>query len=108
MLRRGSNHSAKYWRKVLQPVIDRYLHLDIPRYSRRDAAFAIPSLFSFLLKDKGFRYAIRIKANPVLMEKISHFMTRHVGRPSFKAIVFFHSFRYQAGSWDFSRRMQQR
>jgi|TARA_B100001964_G_scaffold50965_1_gene57503 hypothetical protein len=85
-------------------VIERYRHLDIPRFFRGDAAFAIPEMFCFL-EDERFKYAIRIKANAVLMEKISHIMTRPVGRPSFNPIVFYHSFQYQAGSWDCSRRI---
>lgn len=32
-------------------------------------------------------------------------MTRPIGRPSFKTIVFYYSFQYQAGSWDCSRRI---
>jgi len=104
MLRRGSNHSAKYWRKILQPVIDRYRYLNIPRFFRGDAAFSIPELFC-LLEEEGFKYAIRIKSNAILMKKISHLMTRPIGRPSFKPIVFYYSFQYQAGSWDSSRRI---
>ena len=32
-------------------------------------------------------------------------MTRPVGRPSLKPKVFYHSFMYQAGSWDRPRRV---
>jgi len=34
MLRRGNHASAKYWRRVLLPVIERYRHLDIPKFFR--------------------------------------------------------------------------
>jgi hypothetical protein len=51
------------------------------------------------------RYAIRIKANAVLERKIAHLLRRPVGRPSHKAKVFYHSFRYRAGSWDCARRV---
>ena len=50
MLRRGNKASAKYWRKVLLPVIERYRHLDIPKFFRGDAAFAIPALYRVLEK----------------------------------------------------------
>ncbi len=43
MLRRGNHASAKFWRRVLLPVIDRYRHLDIPKFFRGDAAFANPA-----------------------------------------------------------------
>lgn len=42
MLRRGNKASAKYWRRVLLPVIERYRQCDIPKFFRGDAAFAIP------------------------------------------------------------------
>ena len=45
MLRRGNNASAKFWRRVLLPVIERYRHLDIPKFFRGDAAFANPALY---------------------------------------------------------------
>ena len=58
-----------------------------------------------LLETEGFRYAIRLKANAVLERKIAHLLTRPVGRPSRKPKVFYHSFRYRAGSWNHSRRV---
>ena len=48
MLRRGNHNSAKFWRRVLLPVIDRYRDRDIPKYFRGDAAFAIPGLYGVL------------------------------------------------------------
>ena len=45
MLRRGNKASAKYWRRVLLPVIKRYRHLNIPKFFRGDAAFANPALY---------------------------------------------------------------
>src|SRR5579883_864033 len=35
MLRRGNHPSAKFWRRVLLPVIERYRDRDIPKYFRR-------------------------------------------------------------------------
>jgi hypothetical protein len=32
MLRRGNHASAKFWRRVLLPVIERYRHCDIPKF----------------------------------------------------------------------------
>ena len=32
MLRRGNKASAKFWRRLLLPVIERYRHLDIPKF----------------------------------------------------------------------------
>jgi hypothetical protein len=104
MLRRGNQPSAKFWRRVLLPVIARYRDLPIPKFFRGDAAFASPKLFR-LLEQEGYRYAIRLKANAVLERQIAHLLKRPVGRPSKKPKVFYHSFRYQAKSWDRARRV---
>ena len=99
LLPRGNKASAKYWRRVLLPVTERYRHLTIPKFFRGDAAFAIPELYAFL-EAEHFSYTIRLKSNAMLEREIAHLLTRPVGRPSQKPKVFCHSFRYQAGSWD--------
>jgi hypothetical protein len=104
MLRRGNKASAKYWRRVLLPVIERYRHLTIPKFFRGDAAFANPALYR-LLEMESYGYAIRIKANAVLEREIEHLLKRPVGRPSRKPKVFYHSFQYQAKSWKRPRRV---
>jgi hypothetical protein len=104
MLRRGNHPSAKFWRRVLLPVIERYRDQDLPKYFRGDSAFALPKLLR-LLEKEGFRYAIRLKANPVLERKIAHLLKRPVGRPSHKPKKFYASFRYRAGSWEQARRV---
>ena len=104
MLRRGNHASAKFWRRVLLPVIERYRHCDIAKFFRGDAAFANPALYR-LLEKEGYRYAIRLKANAVLEREIEHLLTRPVGRPSHEPKVFYHSFQYQAKSWQQSRRV---
>jgi hypothetical protein len=104
MLRRGNHPSAKFWRRLLLPVIERYRDRDIPKYFRGDSAFALPKLLR-LLEKEGFRYAIRLKANPVLQRRIAHLLKRPVGRPPRKPKVFYASFRYQAKSWECARRV---
>jgi hypothetical protein len=104
MLRHGNHPSAKFWRRVLLPVIERYRDRDIPKYFRGDSAFALPKLLC-LLEKEGFRYAIRLKANPVLERKIAHLLKRPVGRPTHKPKKLYASFRYRAGSWDQPRRV---
>ena len=73
-------------------------------FFRGDAAFANPALYR-LLEKEGYRYAIRIKSNAVLEREIEHLLTRPVGRPSHKPKVFYHSFQYQAKSWQRARRV---
>jgi hypothetical protein len=104
LLRSGNHASAKFWRRVLLPVIEQYRDRGIPKYFRGDAAFAIPALYR-LLEEESFKYAIRIPANNVLMERIHHLLTRPVGRPSHRPKVLFESFSYQAQSWDRPRRV---
>jgi len=104
LLRRGNHASAKFWRRVLLPVIARYRHLDVPKFFRGDAAFANPALYG-VLEEEGYRYVIRLKANAVLEREIEHLLTRPVGRPSHQPKVFYHSFQYQAKSWQQSRRV---
>jgi hypothetical protein len=104
MLRRGNCHSAKFWRRVLKPVVERYRWREIPKFFRGDAAFAKPSLFRYL-EAEGYQYVIRLKSNAVLQGKIAHLMTRPVGRPSQQPKVFYCVFQYQAGSWKCSRRV---
>jgi len=98
-LRPGNVASADDWHSVLEPVIERYRQLDVPKFFRGDAAFALPQLYE-QLEAEGYRYAIRLKANPVLQEQITHLLTRPVGRPPKKPVRIYHSFEYQAQSWD--------
>ncbi len=55
------------------------------------------------LEERGFLYAIRLPANEVLYQRIDFLLTRPVGRPPKRPIIFYHDFRYQAGSWDHPR-----
>ena len=104
MLRRGNHHSAKFWRRVLLPVITRYRALSIAKFFRGDAAFATPKLMK-VLEEERYWYAIRLKANAVLERQIAHLMKRPVGLPSKTQKVYHHSFQYQAKSWDRARRV---
>ena len=104
LLRHGNVASADDWRTVLEPVLARYRPRNIRKYFRADAAFAIPELYE-LLEAEGYRYVIRLKANPILQEHITHLLTRPVGRPPKGPQRFYHSFDYQAQSWDRARRV---
>ena len=47
----------------------------------RDAAFGKPEIYK-AAEAEGYLYAIRLKSNNKLSEKIKHLLTRPVGRPS--------------------------
>jgi len=104
LLRNGNVHSADDWQSVLEPVIARYRGYDILRFFRGDAGFADPHIYR-CLEAEGYFYAIRLKGNRILYNKIEHLLTRPVGRPPKKPIILYHSFRYQAASWEIPRRV---
>ncbi len=104
LLRHGNVHSADDWQSVLEPIMARYRTYNILGFFRGDAAFADPHVYRYL-EAEGYFYAIRLKTNAVLYEKIEHLLTRPVGRPPRKPIVLYHSLRYQAVSWDIPRRV---
>ena len=93
---------------MLRPVLARYSAQARPsitrRYFRGDAAFAIPTLFD-LLEAEGWGYAIRIKGNSKLYERISWLLRRRPGRPSHTVIRTYTSFQYQAKGWSKARRV---
>jgi hypothetical protein len=68
------------------------------------SSFAIPQLYD-LLESEGYEYAIRLKASSVLQRRIDHLLKRPVGRPPKKPRRLYHSFEYQAQSWDRPRRV---
>jgi hypothetical protein len=104
LLRNGNVHSADDWRSVLEPIVIRYRGDRIRnRYFRGDAAFASPDIYEFL-EEEGYEYAIRLKSNN-LHREIEHLLTRPVGRPPRKPIVWYDSFMYQAKSWTIPRRV---
>jgi len=104
VLRPGNVHSAQGWREVLEPVVTRYEKGGVRKYFRGDAAFAKPEVYEYL-EEKGFLYAIRLPSNDVLEREVQHLLKRPVGRPPKKPIIWYHDFRYQAGSWDRPRRV---
>ncbi len=104
LLRNGNVASAEDWRSVLEPIIAHYRDLDIDRFFRGDAAFARPELYE-CLEAESYLYAIRLPANEVLQREIEPLLTRPVGRPSNKPVVWYHDFLYQAGTWNKPRRV---
>jgi len=103
-LRPGNVHSAEDWEEVLLPEIERQQKPGKEVVFRADAAFAKPEIYE-ALEERGVKYAIRIPANDSLERDISELLTRPVGRPSHKPVVWYKSFLYQAGSWKTMRRV---
>jgi len=67
-------------------------------------AFAKPEIYE-ALEQRGVKYAIRIPSNDSLERDINELLTRPVGRPSHKPVVWYKGFLYQAASWKTARRV---
>jgi hypothetical protein len=103
-LRPGNVHSADDWEELLLPEIERQQRLGKEVVFRADAAFAKREIYE-ALEQRGVKYAIRIPANDSLERDIAELLTRPVGRPSQKPVVWYKSFLYQAASWNTARRV---
>jgi hypothetical protein len=103
-LRPGNVHSADDWESVLKPVVARYKGSVSRIYFRADAGFANPDVYEHLEAER-IKYAIRLPANRVLQERVSHLLTRPVGRPPNEVRRAYANFTYQAGSWSKPRRI---
>ena len=103
-LRPGNVHSAEGWQELLLPEIERQQQQGKEVVFRADAAFAKPELYE-ALEEREVKYAIRLPANDNLQRNITELLTRPVGRPSYKPVVWFKSFLYQAASWTTARRV---
>ena len=107
-LRPGNVHSADGWEHVLSPVLARHSAEARPSITRRRfravAAFAVPALFD-PLEAAGWDYAVRIKGNPKLHERIGWLAKRRPGRPPHHVVRHYTSFHYRAQSWSKARRI---
>jgi hypothetical protein len=106
-LRSGNVHSAEGWEELLLPEIERQQRLGKEVAFRGDAAFAKPELY-VALEERGVKYVIRLPANDNVERKIAELLTRPVGRPSYRPLVRYKSFFYQAASWKTARRVVAR
>jgi hypothetical protein len=103
-LRPGNVHSADGWEELLLPEIERQQKLGKEVVFRADAAFAKPEIYE-ALEERGAKYAIRIPANDSLERDMAELLTRPMGRPSHKPVVWYKGFLYQAASWKTARRV---
>src|SRR3989442_12538404 len=103
-LRPGNVSSADGWEEVLLPEIERQRQNGKEVVFRADAAFAKPEIYE-ALEERGGKYAVRLPANDSLLRDIEELLTRPVGRPSHKPIVWYKGFLYQAASWKSARRV---
>ena len=103
-LRPGDVHSAEGWEELLLPEIEQQQQQGKEVVFRADAAFAKPELYE-ALEEREVKYAIRLPANDNLERNIAELLTRPVRRPSYRPVVRYRSFLYQAATWNRARRV---
>src|ERR1035437_4466767 len=94
-LRPGNVHSAESWEELLLPEIERQQELGKEVVFRADAAFTKPEIYEEV-EERGAKYVLRLPANAGLARDIEELLTRPVGRPSDKPIVWYTDLLYQA------------
>ena len=97
----GNVASVDGWEKLL-PEIDRQQAQGRKVAFRGDAAFARPEVYE-AHEARQANYAIRLPANANLERTITRLLARPVGRPSYKPVLRYKSFLYQAASWTRAR-----
>src|SRR5712692_8755176 len=85
-------------RGLLLPEVERQQRQGKEVVFRADAAFAKPELYE-ALEERDVKCAIRLPSNDNLERYVVELLTRPVGRPSYKPVVRYKSFLYQAASW---------
>ncbi len=103
-LRPGNAHSADGWEEFLEPVLRHYAGKGISIKVRGDVAFAIPGLYE-LCEELRIDYAVRIKENKKIAEKLEEYTKKPVERPVNKPMIKYVNFRYRAGTWKKERRI---
>jgi hypothetical protein len=108
-LRNGNVYTSsgvvEFLRPLLSEYMDKYPGTNI--FLRGDSGFAAPELFS-LLEQNACSYAIRLKANNVLYKKASYLADELDDITALNKVdyaVCYGQFNYQAGSWDYPRRV---
>jgi hypothetical protein len=74
---------------------------------RGDAAFAKPELYG-ALEGRNVKYAIRLPSNDSVERHVTALLSRPVRRPSYKPVLRYKTFLYQAASWTNARRTNAR
>jgi hypothetical protein len=108
-LRKGSDYCCNGVKEFMQPLLDEYLHVypDTKLFLRGDSGFASPDLYK-QCETNGVSYAIRLKENSVLRELAGHLDAELKDKTNGNMVdyaVVHGEFTYQAGSWDYPRRV---
>jgi len=108
-LRKGSDYSSKDVCEFMQPIFNEFLndYPDIPLLLRGDSGFATPDLYE-QCETNGASYVIRLKENATLRKLASDIDTELAEITKDNMLnyaVVYGEFYYQAGSWEYPRRV---
>lgn len=108
-LRNGTDYSCTGVVGFLQPLLDEFLtgYPDIPLLLRGDSGFATPLLYK-QCETNSASYAIRLKENKnlrVLASDIEDHLFEMTQQDKISYAAAYGEFMYQAGSWDYPRRV---
>ncbi len=81
ILRPGNVHSADGWEEFIEPIVQRYLNMEVRLLFRADAAFAKPELYEYM-EARRIGYAIRLPTNEALQREIASLLARPTEWPS--------------------------
>ena len=108
-LRKGSDYTSKNVCEFMQPLFEEYLneYPDTSLLLRGDSGFAVPGLYE-QCETNGTSYVIRLKENAVLQRLASDLdaeLSEITRDNTVDYAEVYGEFYYQAGSWDYPRRV---
>ena len=108
-LRKGTDYSSNGAKEFMQPILDEFQedYPEVRLFLRGDSGFASPDLYK-QCETNGVSYAIRLKENSTLRklaESLDAELTEMTKANMVDYAVVHGEFFYQAGSWEYPRRV---
>ena len=106
-LRDGKLHCSNGADKFMESILQEYIERGIKTYLRGDSGFSSPKLYK-TCEENGCSYAIRLKQNASLIALASdkdEDLYRATKDDQISHAVTYGEFMYQAGSWEYPRRV---
>ena len=106
-LRDGTLHCSNNADKFMESILTEYMERGMKTYLRGDSGFSSPKLYK-TCEENGCSYAIRLKQNASLIALVSdkdEDLYRATKNDQISYAVTYGEFMYQAGSWEYPRRV---
>lgn len=106
-LRNGTLHCSNDAEKFIEPLLKEYMDRGMKTYLRGDSGFSSPKLYK-TCECNGCSYAIRLKQNNSLIALAAdkdEDLYKFTREDQISYAVTYGEFMYQAGSWDYPRRV---